>query len=113
MLKKFQPLCFASDQVNSVCYQSFCDLSYNTDKLEHSPMTFSTGAGMCEDDSFSLHENYTITYRNVSAIGGTPLYCIFGQYSALCNDNTTDPSSADVLCAEIGYYGQLVEMHFT
>ena len=64
---------------------------------------------MCEDSTFSLHESYTATYGNVSAIGGTPLSCFFGQYGTLCNDNTTDPSSADVLCKEIGYYGQLVE----
>ena len=68
---------------------------------------------VCEDGTFTLLDNYTNTYGNVSVIGGTPLGCIFGQYSTLCDDNTIDPASADVLCAELGYYGQLVEVHFT
>ena len=68
---------------------------------------------MCEEDAFTLYKNYTKVDGNVSVIGGTPLGCIAGQYVALCNDNTTDPASAYVLCTELGYYGRLVDMYFS
>ena len=71
------------------------------------------GNAVCAEGTFTLYENYTKAYDNASVVGGTPLRCIAGQYATLCNDNTTDPASAYVLCTELGYYGQLVNMYFS
>ena len=61
----------------------------------------------CEDGSFFLYASYSEYNSLLSFITGIPLGCSDGQYTALCNDDTTDTSSAHALCTLYGYYGQL------
>ena len=69
----------------------------------------STGDG-CQDYTYRLHENYTYYDGHRLVITGTSLGCSDGSYVTLCNDGTNDPSSANVLCAEYGYKGQLTDI---
>ena len=57
-----------------------------------------------------MYANYTYTNDDIS---GIILVCVDGQYTTICNDGTSDPHSAIVLCNGLGYYGQLLYMnHF-
>ena len=63
------------------------------------------GNEVCED-GLSLYANYTQSDGNVFYITGIPLVCVEGRYSTVCNDNTSDPRAAVILCRELGYYGE-------
>ena len=69
----------------------------------------STDDLVCDNCFYHLYENYTHYDGNRSVITGTPVGCIDGRDVTLCNDGTNDPSSANVLCAEYGYSGQLTD----
>ena len=67
------------------------------------------GNATCEEGTFSLYANYTYSYDNVSYISGIPLVCVDGgRYATICNDGTSDPQSAILLCSGLGYYGWLL-----
>ena len=69
---------------------------------------------MCVANSLFLYGNYSTSYGAMSVITGTPVNCINGLwYGALCNDNTTDPSSANAICATLRYYGQLADIKYS
>ena len=65
-----------------------------------------SGSGVCVEGMLSWYTSSIQSDGTVYSITGIPLACIDGQFlTALCNDNTSDPSSADVLCTGLGYYG--------
>ena len=69
--------------------------------------------GVCEEGSFTLYESQTTTFDFGTTVSGTPLACFGGQYAALCDDDTTDPSSASILCTAFEYYGQQTDLYFS
>ena len=77
--------------------------------LSHINTILSTG--VCPNELF-LYEKHISRDGTRNVINGTLVGCNQGQYIALCNDGNSDPASASVLCRDLGYNGQLVDMHY-
>ena len=70
--------------------------------------------GVCEEGSFTLYASQTTMIDSgTTAVSGVPLACIGGQYAALCDDGTTEPSSASFFCTAFGYYGQQADLYLS